>query len=320
VDLLSLAATLEGREDDIIHNHLSRRLERGALEDFKHELDGLIRATMHKAKHEGRLLTKDEENRIKIQKSALVAVGTVLIELGHGMNEITNSGKLAQPPKSLQKVTSWNSVDEDEAHNRKAPLVGVVEIAWRGQVERACFPIPIEIQYLSNAMKEDFLDDVDVSSSDKRMGALIKQCDFFIAEMDLVYTKAEQSPVFMFLHQSLPSFKVANYGLVVALNANILLGKSSLGSPSATIMDNLSGRSSISSLELGRCVYVYTVHCAPSHGAIGRIVFIFYKLISIPSLLALIYKHKHSNCQLSFHVSSSLAPLFFFFFFLFFLP
>jgi hypothetical protein len=56
----SLAATLEGREDDIIHNHLSRRLERVALEDFKRSLEESIHETIATTKQEGRLLTPDE--------------------------------------------------------------------------------------------------------------------------------------------------------------------------------------------------------------------------------------------------------------------
>jgi hypothetical protein len=159
----------------------------------------------------------------------------------------------------LDKLEDSKGKGFSEVISPRTPLIGVVEIAWRGQVERTCFPLPFEIKYLSKSTKLRFLDEVDVSSSDKRMGALIKQCDFFIAEMDLIYTKAEQSPIYLFLHQSLTSFKVANYGLVVALNANMLLSKATVGSPFQTIIHHVQGDNSMNQFELARLVVVVVV-------------------------------------------------------------
>eukprot|EP00615_Pteridomonas_danica_P000262 CAMPEP_0114358040 /NCGR_PEP_ID=MMETSP0101-20121206/22031_1 /TAXON_ID=38822 ORGANISM="Pteridomonas danica, Strain PT" /NCGR_SAMPLE_ID=MMETSP0101 /ASSEMBLY_ACC=CAM_ASM_000211 /LENGTH=1066 /DNA_ID=CAMNT_0001501009 /DNA_START=3077 /DNA_END=6274 /DNA_ORIENTATION=+ len=277
-----LAATLEGREDDIIHGHLEKRLEKSSLEDFKSSLEEVIRSTIIDAKSQGRLMTSDEDTRMRTTKSALVAVDSVLIQLGQSISEVTRA------IKPMAKTRSWRTKKTNDTTSttlrdpligvveiawrgqvertcfpghaisttptqRKAnntALIGVAEIAWRGQVERTCFPLPFEIKYLSNATKLAFLDEVDVSSSDKRMGALIKQCDFFIKEMDLIYRKAEQSPIYLFLHSSLPSFKVANYGLVVALNANILLSDASLTSPSKAFTNHLSGADVMNTFEL----------------------------------------------------------------------
>ena len=40
------------------------------------------------------------------------------------------------------------------------PLVGFVEVAWRGKVERTCFPLPFEVKYLSQDSKQKFLSEV----------------------------------------------------------------------------------------------------------------------------------------------------------------
>mmetsp|Transcript_26128 Transcript_26128/g.33949 ORF Transcript_26128/g.33949 Transcript_26128/m.33949 type:complete len:89 (+) Transcript_26128:1011-1277(+) len=86
------------------------------------------------------------------------------------------------------------------------------------------------------------------------MSALFKKSDFFISEMDLIYSKAKQSDIFLRIHSSLPSFKLANYALVVALNINILLSKSSGTSdiPSDIIMESLAGNTHLEFLQLLR--------------------------------------------------------------------
>jgi hypothetical protein len=173
-----------------------------------------------------------------------------------GVAAATGGGSSSGGGGKLDKLVASKDKGFSEVIIPRTPLIGVVEIAWRGQVERTCFPLPFEIKYLSKSTKLRFLDEVDVSSSDKRMGALIKKCDFFIAEMDLIYTKAEQSPIYLFLHQSLTSFKVANYGLVVALNANMLLSKATVGSPFQTIIHHVQGDNQMNQFELARLVVV----------------------------------------------------------------
>jgi hypothetical protein len=55
-----LASSLEGRQDDLIHVHLDRRLEKASLEDFKVNLEISIREVRRRAKHQGRLPTHEE--------------------------------------------------------------------------------------------------------------------------------------------------------------------------------------------------------------------------------------------------------------------
>jgi hypothetical protein len=39
-------------------------------------------------------------------------------------------------------------------------LVGVVEVAWKGRIQRTAFPIPLELPYLLEATKTAFLEEV----------------------------------------------------------------------------------------------------------------------------------------------------------------
>jgi hypothetical protein len=85
------------------------------------------------------------------------------------------------------------------------------------------------MSYLSDEMKNAFLQEVDLSTSERRMKALVKKTDYFVREMELTYYNAEQSKIYRILHQNLSNVKLANYAVVVAQNLNILLSPSGLG-------------------------------------------------------------------------------------------
>jgi hypothetical protein len=205
--------------------------------------------------------------RLNTKQTALVAVTTILIDLGHDVSALTNEEKSFNSLDFLLANKSSNGSSHGSSHGAssqmshssnkvyiapQSPLIGVVEVAWRGQIERACFPIPFEVKYLPSDTKQHFLDTVDMSSSEKRMSNLTKMSYYFIAEMNLIYNKAESSPLFLRLHTSLPSLKMANYGMIVALNTNILLAPAHLRSPEQVIVENLVGDEPISHFELMR--------------------------------------------------------------------
>jgi hypothetical protein len=256
-----LSSSLEGRNDDTIHFYLDRKLEKTSLEAFKTKLEIAIREITRRTKHEGRLATLDEKCRLNTKQTALVAVTTILIDLGHDLSTLNNEEKSFNSIDFLlhgsdNKSSNGSSNRSFGSHEKyvapPSPLIGVVEVAWRGQIERACFPIPFEVKYLPAETKKHFLDTVDMSSSEKRMSNLIKKSYYFIAEMNLIYNKAESSPLFLRLHTSLPSLKMANYGMIVALNTNILLAPAHLRSPEQVIVENLVGDEPISHFELMR--------------------------------------------------------------------
>ena len=95
-------------------------------------------------------------------------------------------------------------IDMDDEEEQ---LVGTVEVAWNGKIERVCFPLPLEAKYLSEKSKKRFLQEVDLSTCDKRMAALVASVEGHVGEMEYLFQKAEQSPVFRFLHKFMPPFK-----------------------------------------------------------------------------------------------------------------
>jgi hypothetical protein len=87
--------------------------------------------------------------------------------------------------------------------------------------------------------------------------------------MHIIFAKAETSKAYRLLYNNLRYFKLANYGLVFALNMNILLSPASIGSPSVVIAHELSGEShkdnGISRLE------IYSVMVTTALGALVTI-------------------------------------------------
>jgi hypothetical protein len=64
--------------------------------------------------------------------------------------------------------------------------------------------------------------------------------------MDLIHRKAHQSALFFHVHASLPTVKLVNYALVVALNINILLSRSYNQNPTHVILDYIKNEKGMS--------------------------------------------------------------------------
>jgi len=163
---LLLAACLEGRDDHTTHDQLRQQLEVTILEKYREELEKEIWHVISEAKSEARLLRADEATRTNIARQFLAAVTTVLTELKKtDAVTVTDAAK----PKEIEGAAQAITVVKE----KREPLVGTVEIAWRGKVERTCFPLPLEINYLSTEMKQHFLTEVDLSTSERRMKVII---------------------------------------------------------------------------------------------------------------------------------------------------
>lgn len=84
-----------------------------------------------------------------MKQNALVAVTTVLMELKQSLeNHSLEKGNIAWLNKLINPGSNSSS------------MIGLIEIAWRGQVERICFPLPLEVNYLPHSTKEAFLNEV----------------------------------------------------------------------------------------------------------------------------------------------------------------
>jgi hypothetical protein len=259
-----LAACLEGREDFDCHKTMMRKLETSALFGYQSLIEAEIRSI--RANALGRLLDLIEEQKVATLQAALVAVVTVEMELRQEKKQ-TVQEKKAQADVDTKSPTKEGvdsaQLDNDQVDDKAAtpplgeakghrreverlcsqPLVGIVEVAWHGLIERNVFAMPFEVEYLTAATKDKFLEEVNLSTTEKRMSELMQHSDAFIAEMRLIHDKAEQSRLFRALHRRMPTFKTYLYALVVILNVNVLMAPNKLESPARALMHLFSSSS-----------------------------------------------------------------------------
>jgi len=176
---LLLAACLESREDRATQEKLDQQLEVSMLETYREELEDEIWSIVSEAKAEQRFPRPDEVDRANVARQFLAAVTSVLTELEKDASKKTKGIKTVRASSSTLVVKE-----------KREALVGTVEIKWRGKVERTSFPLPLEISYLSEEMKHAFLQEVDLSTAERRMKALVKKTDHFVREIELTYQRA----------------------------------------------------------------------------------------------------------------------------------
>jgi hypothetical protein len=275
-----LAACLEGREDFDCHHAMTQKLEVSALFGYQALIEDDIRNIRGNAL--GRLLDSLEGQRVKTLQAALVAVVTVGMELRQEKKELEKAADAAAAvsdeldddgdgvksgeEENLETTETSSSVEasgaEKASSSSKAfdrlhsqPLVGIVEVAWKGQIERNVFAMPFEVEYLTPGTKAKFLEEVDLSTTEKRMSELMHSSDAFIAEMRLIHDKAEQSSVFRALHHQMPTFKIYLYVLVMLLNLNIIMSPNKFESPARAVTSYLSGDLELEVLEMASLAY-----------------------------------------------------------------
>ena len=130
--------------------------------------------------------------------------------------------KTKKRKKKKKKKTKRRRKNKGEEGEEES-MIGIVEVFWKGKVEKVCFPLPFQMKYLSKKTKKQFLHEVDLSTNDKRVTELLDNVDGFMTEMELIYNMAEQSSTFRFLNTNMPSFKIGIYFVVVLLNINIIM-------------------------------------------------------------------------------------------------
>lgn len=80
--------------------------------------------------------------------------------------------------------------------------VAVVEVMWKGRVEAVSFPLPAARDFLSNETKRRFLQEVNMSTAEKRVKGLIQAKDAFVTEMDGTHHIAIKSRLYWHLYRS----------------------------------------------------------------------------------------------------------------------
>jgi hypothetical protein len=161
--------------------------------------------------------------------------------------------------------------DKNAARRRKnnleekllASKVASVEVMWHGRIEYVSFPLPVYVKYLSLETRQNFLNEVDLSTNETRMKELLKSASIFSAEMQSVrqtrahccfllflsspaklfvtftlsyrrvpstacpfyeiYRLATKSAVYRVMQTNFLTIKKIQYGLVLLLNLNIAM-------------------------------------------------------------------------------------------------
>eukprot|EP00615_Pteridomonas_danica_P012965 CAMPEP_0114339692 /NCGR_PEP_ID=MMETSP0101-20121206/7894_1 /TAXON_ID=38822 ORGANISM="Pteridomonas danica, Strain PT" /NCGR_SAMPLE_ID=MMETSP0101 /ASSEMBLY_ACC=CAM_ASM_000211 /LENGTH=144 /DNA_ID=CAMNT_0001472735 /DNA_START=739 /DNA_END=1170 /DNA_ORIENTATION=+ len=134
LSVILLAATLEGREDEAVHIYLDRRLDKSALESFKVNLEIVIREVIRIAKYDGRLLIEEEKSLLNTKQTALVALTTILIDLGHDISEKKSdisADYMLRHDNRDHNSDGLSSLGSSGVYvPPPSPLIGVVEVAW----------------------------------------------------------------------------------------------------------------------------------------------------------------------------------------------
>jgi len=150
-----LASCLEGRRDTALHDQLRQKLDLNPLSLYKEGVEKEIRDIYKVCGAEARLPDDEELSCIEHAQDALISIIAIAMELRVDLGSGTVD-------------TNNNSMAMNASTTDESPLVGVVEVAWLGKIERCTFPLPPEKNYLSQTMKKKFQDTVDLSTIEKR--------------------------------------------------------------------------------------------------------------------------------------------------------
>ncbi len=79
----------------------------------------------------------------------------------------------------LNQADTWRATPPREKSLRINPddFIDVVEVAWNGKIERVVFTLPVMQRFWKTSSKLAFLETVDLSSVEKRMGQLFAAVD-----------------------------------------------------------------------------------------------------------------------------------------------
>ena len=167
-----VASCLEGREgvNDALFSRIADSLDSDTLDSFVAEVISYIENVL-----KDRTLTYAESvDHVATAKDALVSAK--MIYTGLSLTEKFTTG-----PGPLEK------------------FVGKVEVAWKGNIEAVSFPLPIELAYLRESTKAAFMNQVDLSTPERRMKGGLSARSLFVVEMDQVSTLARYSSLYAFV-------------------------------------------------------------------------------------------------------------------------
>lgn len=188
---LTLASTLEGRTDYIVHAYLDRFAEVDRLERLQDLYYFDLYALRDEAAAEGRPWTAGEVARAEALSEALSALLFVLRELSLP----------AAGGRCAVRALKRQDPELEFGYPRVDPtLFGRVEVWWDGAVQAGYFPIGPHCRFLTPETKAQFLETADLTTADRRMGHLLRATPGFMDEMDFIAERANSDKVKSFFH------------------------------------------------------------------------------------------------------------------------
>ena len=153
-----------------------------------------------------------------------------------------NDTAAAEATASSSSSSSSVVNNKNKSSKSQDPLIGMVEIAWRGSSRRVAFPLPIEHHYLTPSTRTEFLNRVLLETVEKRLLLMFREMDIFVHEMKWVRLVSERSKFYRQLKKQFQSIQSLVYALVVLLNLNVLMSSPSVAHPiSAAFFNNNDG-------------------------------------------------------------------------------
>jgi hypothetical protein len=104
--------------------------------------------------------------------------------------------------------------------------IRTVEVFWKNRCELVVFPLPEMHDSLPLSTKNRFLNDVDLSTPDIRMKALINEADDLIDEMKHLFSLEKSSKFYRLMKRSLNNIAQFLYAVCVLLNISQLMDSS----------------------------------------------------------------------------------------------
>jgi hypothetical protein len=233
--MLTIASSLEGRRDKVIHKFIAETIEISLLS--KHAF--AVGDFTAKAKAAAETWARNEENCDRYCEEAvsgLVAMAFIKTEIA-----------IVTFDSPLAPAVTFDRSRKAEQHNLKRKkesedkliksFVASVEVMWNGRIEHVPFPLPPEAAYIGPETKATFIGEVDLTSPESRVKELINQVPSMAAEMKQIYRLAILSDLYRTMHTHFESIKLLQYALVVLLNLNVMLagyGRETEGSEAPT--------------------------------------------------------------------------------------
>ena len=216
--VLLLKTCLEGRKDRECHEIIATRIEVILLQE--HQL--LHEEQAHDLRVK-RFLSDEEADILDKALDSVVNVTTIKDELDK------------MPEYHLQIEAHKN--DNEEIDQETAHYISTIEIWWRGQIERVSFPLPRASPYLSEDAKNKFLSSVDLSTTERRNKALLRECGVLIGDMRNVHLLASRNMWYRVVNRNINEIKQTLYFIVVLVNLSVLMSPDELRQPYKLLFD-----------------------------------------------------------------------------------